>query len=433
MTWRIARTTGAARPSSHGTRRIASPRRGTPRGRTDRYVHDAAGNLLDKPGLGVPGAIDGEPDDLRVATGIAMASGNRLAYANGDRFDYDPQDHICLRERAGSAVEYVHDALGRLRKVLCDGELRWEADYDALGRRTAKRSYDKDGACARWAFYWDGDRLGAETLPDGRLRLYIHAEDGALVPMLALEYADADSDDKSARVFVLQPDHRGAVERVEDEGGQVVWEATVGPYGEVDVHLGWDFHQPFVLVGQYADPEIGLSYQRFRYWSPELGRFLQSDPLGLAGGLNVYAWPGCPLVTSDPLGLGCPKRGKGGGEPDETGPDQESLDLDRRDRAALAAHFDAVDAHEAKVPKEGGGGPCRRRHLRRTRPPRKSHRGTRGAVVRHVHEGRVRSGRQVRRGADGTRLLRRAGLRPGLGETRPAQRPQRNATGDQHR
>src|SRR5262249_51825572 len=51
------------------------------------------------------------------------------------------------------------------------------------------------------------------------------------------------------------------------------------------------------------DPETGLHYNRFRYYSPELGRFLQSDPLGTAGGVNLYAYCANPLTAVDLDGL----------------------------------------------------------------------------------------------------------------------------------
>lgn len=59
-----------------------------------------------------------------------------------------------------------------------------------------------------------------------------------------------------------------------------------------------------LLPGQYFDAETGLHYNYFRNYDPSTGRYVESDPLGLAGGLNVYAYGNLnPINTTDPLGL----------------------------------------------------------------------------------------------------------------------------------
>ena len=71
---------------------------------------------------------------------------------------------------------------------------------------------------------------------------------------------------------------------------------------------------PLRFPGHYADPEIGLYYNRFRYYSPELGRYTQSDPVGIGAGLNVYAYTASPLAQADVRGRvspGDPPEGKG--------------------------------------------------------------------------------------------------------------------------
>ncbi|WP_290445344.1 RHS repeat-associated core domain-containing protein, partial [Pseudomonas sp. VA159-2] len=60
---------------------------------------------------------------------------------------------------------------------------------------------------------------------------------------------------------------------------------------------------PIRFQGQYHDHETGLHYNRFRYYDPRAGRFIGQDPIGYAGGLNLFAYVPNPIGWIDPLGL----------------------------------------------------------------------------------------------------------------------------------
>src|SRR5210317_2542535 len=92
------------------------------------------------------------------------------------------------------------------------------------------------------------------------------------------------------------------------QNGYVVWQATYDPFGKAMVNEDVDGDGNTVTLnvrfpGQYYDAESGLHYNYFRYYDPSTGRYITSDPIGLAGGLNTYGYVGGnPLRYTDPTG-----------------------------------------------------------------------------------------------------------------------------------
>ena len=84
--------------------------------------------------------------------------------------------------------------------------------------------------------------------------------------------------------------------------GQVAWRAGAEPFG-LSAPSG-PAAQALRFPGQYFDAETGLHYNMARYYAPWLGRYLQADPIGLMGGINLYGYVGGnPVMFIDPLGL----------------------------------------------------------------------------------------------------------------------------------
>jgi RHS repeat-associated protein len=105
---------------------------------------------------------------------------------------------------------------------------------------------------------------------------------------------------KAVTAFFHQ-DRMGSVIGLSDFIGAIVNKNSFGPFGETGTLSGTSFG----FTGQRFDPETGLYYYKNRYYLPTIGRFLQPDPIGYAGGdLNLYAYVNnSPQVSTDPLGL----------------------------------------------------------------------------------------------------------------------------------
>ncbi|MDA8452010.1 RHS domain-containing protein [Acidovorax sp. GBBC 3299] len=126
----------------------------------------------------------------------------------------------------------------------------------------------------------------------------------------------------SAQVSYFHNDPSGLPEEVTDETGEVRWRASWRTWGSA-LEERWEavridgsaipavqqrhrdedtLEQNLRLQGQYLDRETGLHYNTFRYYDPDVGRFISPDPIGLAGGLNLQQYAVNPLSWIDPLG-----------------------------------------------------------------------------------------------------------------------------------
>ncbi|WP_330745848.1 RHS repeat-associated core domain-containing protein, partial [Burkholderia territorii] len=89
---------------------------------------------------------------------------------------------------------------------------------------------------------------------------------------------------------------------------ELAWSARYQAWGEArevisEAARKAGIANPLRFAGQYFDRETGLHYNRHRYYDPGSGRFVSKDPIGLAGGINVYQYAPNPIEWIDPLGL----------------------------------------------------------------------------------------------------------------------------------
>ncbi|CAM8625966.1 Rhs repeat-associated core [Comamonadaceae bacterium] len=131
---------------------------------------------------------------------------------------------------------------------------------------------------------------------------------------------------RSNRFYAVHTDHLGTPRQITDDTNKVVWQwaysafednkptgilkATTNPKAAITnqpkplTATSPSFAVNLRFPGQYWDEESKLSYNYFRSYQPNQGRYTQSDPIGLAGGWNTYAYAnGSPLKYTDPMGL----------------------------------------------------------------------------------------------------------------------------------
>ncbi|MGB7992094.1 MAG: RHS repeat-associated core domain-containing protein, partial [Candidatus Methylophosphatis roskildensis] len=227
-------------------------------------------------------------------------------------------------------------------------------EYDALGRRIAK--VDTFG---RTEFIWEGMRL-IEERRGSHVVSYVYEPD-SYVPLARIDAsgnvtdagglgttddAPAPANDAAhgseagepesergnepeaetetpSNLYYFHTDQVGLPEELTDAQGHIRWRAaykawgntlaerweTVDLKGEAVAFVEGD-GQPLIeqnlrYQGQYLDRDTGMHYNTFRYYDPDIGRFISPDPIGLLGGKNLYEYAPNPIAWIDPWGLSC--------------------------------------------------------------------------------------------------------------------------------
>lgn len=105
------------------------------------------------------------------------------------------------------------------------------------------------------------------------------------------------------KLYYLHSDQLATVHAITDANQTVVWQGEHDAFGKTTVTIN-QIGNPLRFPGQYYDDETGLHYNWHRYYNPATGRYISSDPIGLAGGLNTFGYAGqSPLGRYDADGL----------------------------------------------------------------------------------------------------------------------------------
>ncbi|POA89979.1 RHS repeat-associated core domain-containing protein [Pseudomonas protegens] len=254
---------------------------------TEDFSYDPAGNLC--------GSGSWQFDKIQ---------NNRLIAFKDLRFTYDDWGNLSEKSSTNGATQrFTYDCENRLihAQTWHGATLRSEAryHYDALGRRIAK-AVTQSGQTQDTTFLWQGLRLLQEQQPQRHSTYVYETESYAL---LARIDTDPTLPDHPGQTYYFHTDQIGTPQEMTDAQGHVVWRAYYKAWGGLEALSPNTVEQNLRFQGQYHDRESGLYYNTFRYYDPAVGRFTTQDPIGLAGGENLYRYAPNALGWVDPLGL----------------------------------------------------------------------------------------------------------------------------------
>jgi RHS repeat-associated protein len=215
---------------------------------------------------------------------------NQYVSAGSVSFGYDGRGNL---SNSGSTT-YAYTAENRLATISSATNLGYEPTGDLLQLYTPSTGADT-------LFITSGGQIVEEIngSTSQMTKRYVFGP-GSDEPLVTYDY------DTTGTKSWLVADERGSI--IAKSNGSGILSAAVG-YDEYGIPSGNDVGR-FGYTGQAFLPEIGLYYYKARMYSPTLGRFMQTDPIGYGDGLNWYNYVGSdPVNFEDPTGLKC-----GGGD-----------------------------------------------------------------------------------------------------------------------
>ncbi|MCO6411411.1 MAG: hypothetical protein J5I92_01580, partial [Thiogranum sp.] len=195
--------------------------------------------------------------------------GNTIGRSDGATLSYTHENRLASFTQGSTTASYAYDPLGRRIKKTVNGVTTW--------------------------YLWDGAELLAEYDGSGnRTKRYVY---------LPESYAPVQIEDANG-TYNVHSDHLDTPKLLSDSTQQIVWRGRREAFGKTMVDPSSTVELNIRFPGQYYDQETGLHYNYFRYYDPAVGRYVTADPIGLSGGINIYAYVrGNPMRFIDANGL----------------------------------------------------------------------------------------------------------------------------------
>jgi len=210
--------------------------------------------------------------------------------------DYDDDGSLIRKQSTSSDAkdnqQFRYDAQNRLVDVLDkDSNPIATYQYDPFGRRIAKTS---SGNTTYYLYSDEG--LIAEATALGIVAVEYGWQPQGTWGTDPLFIRTTQTNGLAPEIFYYQNDHLGTPQKTIDSQGDVVWEMKALAFGETAVSNNAVTISNLRFPGQYYDMETGTHQNYFRDYDPAVGRYRQSDPIGLAGGINTYLY-----AMADPI------------------------------------------------------------------------------------------------------------------------------------
>ncbi len=224
---------------------------------------------------------------------------NQYASVNSVNYSYDLNGNLT----SDDVHTYTYDYDNRLTSVIpAQAGIQSVAfTYDSFGRRI-KKEVTQNSVLTTQNYVYDGNSIIAEYDNSNNLiAKYIHGQ--RIDEVISLT--------KAGNTYYYHYDGLGSVTDITNSSGALVEKYTYDIYGSViikdannNVLSQSAIGNRYMFTGREYDAETGLYYYRARYYDPSIGRFLQTDPIGYWGGINLYTYvKNNPINFDDPTGL----------------------------------------------------------------------------------------------------------------------------------
>ena len=227
----------------------------------------------------------GNRTSSHVSTSYSYQPFNRVVAIGSNSYSYDNNGNIISKTDGSGTWAYSWDYENRLKQVTCPDATIISYKYDALGRRIQRIK----SAGVSTNYIYDGEDVVKDINSDSSTVDYLNG--------LGVDNKLRQS--SSSATLYFSQDHLGSTRALTDTSGNVVESISYDSFGNGSSSL-----TRYGYTGREWDADTNLYYYRNRWYDPQGGRFISADPIGLAGGPNLYAYVGNNSINSvDPSGL----------------------------------------------------------------------------------------------------------------------------------